>query len=186
MTSSMWSQLNKFWLNKNKRARDPAFVDFLLWLGNSQLQQESNCFVKLPANLTFSVQTTDPSLISLIEEIFPGLKDSVIDLEIFSQQAILTLHNQDIDAINKEIIYQFAGDPVIYRSFDSALDTESAIYPLEFLHTLSPSGMSPHELVLKKNCRVILLRNLDPSSGLQRDKIHMQGLYCKDDAVSLS
>jgi len=37
---------------------------------------------------------------------------------------------------------------------------------LEFLHTLSPSGISPHQLVLKKNCPVILLRNLDPFSGM--------------------
>ena len=147
-------------LTENIRAReDPAFADFLLRLGNGQLQQESNYFVKLPSNVTFSIQTIDPSLTGLIKEILPGLKGNVIDPYTFSQQAILTPYNRDIYAINKEIIDQFPGEPVIYKSYDSVLNTESAIYLLEFLHTLSPSRIGPHELVLKKNCPVNFLGN---------------------------
>ena len=40
------------------------------------------------------------------------------------------------------------------------------IYLTEFLNTLCPGGMSPHELVVKLNSSVILLGSLDPSSGL--------------------
>ncbi|XP_060201787.1 uncharacterized protein LOC132630219 [Lycium barbarum] len=36
----------------------------------------------------------------------------------------------------------------------------------DFLHTLNPTGLPPYKLVLKQNCPIILLRNLNPSEGL--------------------
>ncbi|RCV12072.1 hypothetical protein SETIT_2G239300v2 [Setaria italica] len=35
-----------------------------------------------------------------------------------------------------------------------------------FLNSIMPNGLHPHELTIKKNCPVILLRNLDPHNGL--------------------
>ncbi|KAL9237153.1 hypothetical protein vseg_011738 [Gypsophila vaccaria] len=46
------------------------------------------------------------------------------------------------------------------------LDDNCNIYPAEFINKLCPGGMSPHDLILKPNCLVILLRNLLPSFGL--------------------
>ena len=68
--------------------------------------------------------------------------------------------------INKKLIGQFYGDVCSYRSLDSIIDDSCNIYPIKFLNTLCPLGMSPHKLVLKENSPVILLRNLDPSNGL--------------------
>ncbi|KAL5554794.1 hypothetical protein UlMin_042195 [Ulmus minor] len=36
----------------------------------------------------------------------------------------------------------------------------------EFLNTLTPNGITPHELILKRNCPVMLLQNINPSEGL--------------------
>ncbi|XP_056686938.1 uncharacterized protein [Spinacia oleracea] len=84
----------------------------------------------------------------------------------FTTTAILTPLNEDVDDINATLIDKFPGESVMYRSFDTVLDDNSAIYPPEFIHTLCPGGMSPYKLVLKKNCPVLLLRNILPSSGL--------------------
>ncbi|XP_074309757.1 uncharacterized protein LOC141644184 [Silene latifolia] len=46
------------------------------------------------------------------------------------------------------------------------LEENQEQYPIEFLNTLNPGGLPPHHLVLKKNSPIILLRNLDPTSGL--------------------
>lgn len=39
-------------------------------------------------------------------------------------------------------------------------------YEEGFLNSLTPNGLPPHKLVLKRNCLIILIRNLDPSNGL--------------------
>jgi len=39
-------------------------------------------------------------------------------------------------------------------------------YPLDFLNSITPNGLPPHELKVKKDCPVILLRNLDTHNGL--------------------
>ncbi|KAM6582635.1 hypothetical protein CsatB_009637 [Cannabis sativa] len=36
----------------------------------------------------------------------------------------------------------------------------------DFLNTLTPNGLPPHELQLKRNCPIMLLRNINPSDGL--------------------
>ena len=45
-------------------------------------------------------------------------------------------------------------------------DDQVIQYSAEFLNILTPPGIPPHELHLKVGVPVILLRNLDPSSGL--------------------
>ena len=34
------------------------------------------------------------------------------------------------------------------------------------MNTITPNGLPSHKLVLKKNCLIMLLQNLDPSNGL--------------------
>src|SRR6185312_12181128 len=38
-------------------------------------------------------------------------------------------------------------------------------YPLDFLNSITPNGLPPHELKIK-NCPIILLSNIDPHNGL--------------------
>jgi ATP-dependent DNA helicase PIF1 len=54
-----------------------------------------------------------------------------------------------------------------YPSADSAVDTDNPdMYPIEFLHSLTPSDLPPHKLDLKVGVPVTLLRNIDPGDGL--------------------
>ena len=45
-------------------------------------------------------------------------------------------------------------------------DDSTNNYPLDFLNSITPNGLPPHELKIKMNYPVILLRNLDPHNGL--------------------
>ncbi len=61
----------------------------------------------------------------------------------------------------------FSGLPVVCRSADSVYCFDDACrYPLEFLNTLEVPGLPSHKLTLKPGMPIILLRNLQPSSGL--------------------
>jgi ATP-dependent DNA helicase PIF1 len=64
------------------------------------------------------------------------------------------------------MINKFQGYEKVYRSFDEVVDDPNNYYPSEFLNTLMPNGLPPHVLKLKKNCPVILLRNINPANGL--------------------
>jgi ATP-dependent DNA helicase PIF1 len=49
----------------------------------------------------------------------------------------------------------------VYYSADFVVHGEQhGIYPIEFLNTLSFSGVPPHELHLQEGCPIILLRNM--------------------------
>ena len=61
------------------------------------------------------------------------------------------------------------GESVTYLSADSVNcdnNEEAQNYPMEFLNSLTPSGMPPHCLNLKVGCIVMLLRNIALKKGL--------------------
>ena len=104
-------------------------------------------------------------------------KDSNIITSIFSdfneedviKRVILTPTNAEALALNEQILQLLPGEAVTYISVDSIISDdkeETQMYPLEFLNSLTPSGMPPHKLNLKLNSVVMLLRNLSLKDGL--------------------
>ena len=58
------------------------------------------------------------------------------------------------------------GDLHTFRSIDTVGDLDSqTMFPTEFLNSLSLSGLAEHELKLKVNTVVILMRNMDIRAG---------------------
>ncbi|XP_074320257.1 uncharacterized protein LOC141657045 isoform X1 [Silene latifolia] len=167
VSSALWPQLTKFSLTENIRARaDPKFSEFLLKLGNGELQSSEKGMIELPEELILKADAERQPEELLIDAVFPEIRGSHFSTDIFTERAILTPRNNDVDSINKILIEKFPGDSHIYKSFDSVIDDNSNVYPAEFLNSLCPPGMTPHALVVKENSPVILLRNLDPAAGL--------------------
>ncbi|XP_057246761.1 uncharacterized protein LOC104899124 [Beta vulgaris subsp. vulgaris] len=134
--------------------------------GNGELQTEENGFVLLPSEIVSNPRENEDPINEITSVAFPELDMNEFTTDIFTTRAILTPINDDLDSINLVLMEKFPGQAVIYKSFDTILDDNCAIYPTEFINKLCPGGMSPHELVLKENCPVILLRNILPSAGL--------------------
>jgi ATP-dependent DNA helicase PIF1 len=67
--------------------------------------------------------------------------------------------------INARMIDMFPSEEKVYFSHDSVDDDTSNNYPLDFLNSITPNALPPHELKIK-NCPVILLRNPDAHYGL--------------------
>jgi ATP-dependent DNA helicase PIF1 len=82
------------------------------------------------------------------------------------ERGILCTRNDHVDEINARMIDRFPVKAMVFYSFDSVDDDERNNYPQDFLNSITPNGLPPHELRIKINCPLILLRNLDPRSGL--------------------
>ncbi|XP_021737534.1 uncharacterized protein LOC110704056 [Chenopodium quinoa] len=167
VTSYLWPKFINFRLTENIRARDDLpYSKFLLALGNGELQESKYAYVQLPNHIAQICQNEEDLVSDLMATTFPEMIHGNLCADTFVNQAILTPLNDEVDFINAFMIEQFEGRSVTYKNFDVILNDSCNIYPTEFMNSLCPGAMSPHELVLKENFPVILLRNLLPFSSL--------------------
>ena len=118
--------------------------------------------------------------LDLVRHVFPGLAAVAYECwqpncssevwTYFCDRAILTATNSAVDDLNAEILQQLdSSTHVTYYSVDevdASTPEERTLWPLDFLHSLTPAGMPPHALTLAPGALVMLLRNLDAGAGL--------------------
>lgn len=83
------------------------------------------------------------------------------------KRALLTQKNSSVDDINDILMEKFPADLVTYKSTDRTINSIHQIDYEDFLKTLQLTGFPPHKLNLKKNCPVMLLRNINPIEGVR-------------------
>ncbi|KAL0433178.1 UNVERIFIED_CONTAM: hypothetical protein Slati_2652100 [Sesamum latifolium] len=167
--SILYQKLTRLTLTKNMRARtDPNFSEFLLRVGNGTEPADSNANIQIPDEMVikYDMDDDDASEQQLIDAIFPSLRHNCNSTSYMTSRAMLACKNETVDKLNDKMISMFPGQAKIFSSFDEAIDDTDTYYEPEFLNSLTPNDMPPHKLILKKNCPIILLRNLDPSDGL--------------------
>ena len=176
----------RFSLTTNMRLRhgsggeDTSHRDWLLKLGSGLLSWKSDLHrhaVSLPEHLCMPAGA---SVEDFIHWIFPDVRERVrLSLTTaeaaqhdawFSTRAILTSRNNVALQLNTLILDQLdpAGEQLAL-SLDSVADSESGDstnFPVEFLNSLSPSGLPPHKLRLRVGAVIIVLRNLDKDRGI--------------------
>ncbi|CAA3030170.1 ATP-dependent DNA helicase PIF1-like, partial [Olea europaea subsp. europaea] len=165
--SHLWSHFIKFELVQNMRAQlDPIFSKFLLSIGNGVEKLHTCNMIQLSPEITICFENEVVSLKNLIHAVFPDLNNYTDDLNAVINRVILTPKNEYVDQINNILLKDIPGKTFTYYSFDETLEeTQQSIHE-DFLNTLTPNGIPPHELILKQNCPVMLLRNINPSEGL--------------------
>ncbi|KAG6621819.1 hypothetical protein I3842_Q005000 [Carya illinoinensis] len=156
-----------FHLTENMRARlDPVFSEYVLELGNGMPPITVNETIKILDGMLVPYEDDCTSLDHLIDAVFHDIHEYSINISAMMNRAILTPKNSYVDEINALLIHRFPGELKRYYSFDEAIDTSEQSIMEDFLNTLTPNGLPPHELLLKINCPIMLLRNINPSEGL--------------------
>ncbi|GBN88628.1 hypothetical protein AVEN_186599-1 [Araneus ventricosus] len=92
-----------------------------------------------------------------------------MEVEQVAKRVILAPTNKKTLEMNRSIIAKLQDEPHTFYSSDSIIfedQNDLQNHPSEFLHDLTPSGMPPHALMLKKGVIVMLLRNLNLKQGL--------------------
>ncbi|KAJ9539421.1 hypothetical protein OSB04_032154 [Centaurea solstitialis] len=102
----------------------------------------------------------------MVMVVFPSLQINGAVSDYIISRVILSTKNHNVDDINDELMKRFCGEEKVYYSFDEAQDDTNNFYPIEFLNSLTDSSLPPHRLRLKLGWPIILLRNINPTSGL--------------------
>jgi len=165
-----WSDVNVLRLEANMRVQQligndaveqAEFAEYLLRIGNGTQPTVR------ARNVDDYVQLSEESCVDSVDQLIDAVFDDLQRVEMWTNRAILTPKNDDVDHINSIVMERLPGDMHVYRSADSIIDDDNAaVVPVEFLNTLNVSGLPPHMLELKVNSPIILLRNLHPSAGL--------------------
>jgi hypothetical protein len=164
--SYLWRYVQKMTLSTNMRVHllgdttAQNFANQLLKLGNGEFPTDpTSNMISLPQDFCHVVS----SVKEIVENVFPDIVNNYKNPKWLCERAILAPKNENINYINTQIQNELPGTRTTYKSIDTVTDPEQAVnYPTEFLNSLEPSGMPPHNLTLKVGSPIRLLRSLDP------------------------
>jgi ATP-dependent DNA helicase PIF1 len=160
-------------LSDSQREELHSFAKWLLKVGSRvapSIQIENNpskIYIEIPQSLMLPHEQRD--LDGLLSFVYCFGDEPKNPASYFSERAILSPTNDVAASINSKMIQQLPSQQMSYFSSDSIDDfsanhsTMEALYPTEFLNTLSVNGLPDHILFLKIGVLVMLLHNLDPS-----------------------
>ena len=103
----------------------------------------------------------------LADHVYPEMEKHFKEQGWMNGRAILAPTNKQVDEINDLITDSFPGKPVVLTSSDDLIHaTDFQRYNIEYLNTLSPTGLPNHRLFIKPEMPLMLMRNLNPKMGL--------------------
>ncbi|KAL7154894.1 hypothetical protein ABFS83_03G034600 [Erythranthe nasuta] len=162
-SSHLWQHCEVLTLTKNMRLSSKSD-------GTNVDDNDGVMDIEIPDDLL--IQSSGNHLASIAEETYPNLLANIMNSEYLQQRAILAPTNEIVEKVNDYMLPLVRKEEKVYLSFDSpctaneTVDSHHDIHTLEFLNTITSSGLPTHELKLKKGFHVMLLRNIDQSNGL--------------------
>ncbi|PNY07550.1 helicase-like protein [Trifolium pratense] len=181
-SSPLWSSCEVLTLTTNMRLlagcadsdieRRRDFSQWILGIGDGSIgHADDECIaVQIPQDLLID-GGADP-LSNIVQSTYPNLLENMNEPSFFRDRAILAPTNSVVGSVNDYILDMISTDEKIYLSYDSSCNENSAVdvpdnvHTPEFLNTIASSGIPNHKLRLKIGVPVMLMRNMDQSSGL--------------------
>jgi ATP-dependent DNA helicase PIF1 len=170
--SPLWSKFTRMCLTKNMRLSEGIdianFSQMLINIGDGQYP-----ITKPPSTITIppclqSSAIASTNMKDFIDEIYPDLEANYRNKDYLLDRGILVPLNRNVDDMNNAIIdvlHLSANDITTYQSIDTVEETDSHLYPVEFLNSINIPGIPPHTIQLGVGMIIMLLRNLDLHNG---------------------
>jgi ATP-dependent DNA helicase PIF1 len=158
--------------NQNDNENLADFARWILDIGDGKIGhiEDGQSIVEIPAD--FLVHSVDNPIGDIIESIYPDILKNMFVPGFFEDKAILAPTLEIVEEINNYVLSLMPGDAKEYLSSDSITrcDSDAIVdhrwITTEFLNEIKCSGLPNHQLILKIGVPIMLLRNLDVSSGL--------------------
>jgi hypothetical protein len=140
-----WCDTVPLQLLRNERAStDPEWAAFVKGIGEGSAA-------------VFPAVCVVPDVTALIAAVWPEG-----DYLAPGQRSILTMTRSDAAAINHTIAALCPGVVDMALSNDAAMDCETQLYPIEFINSVSLSGIPDHVINLKKGAPYLISHNTSP------------------------
>jgi hypothetical protein len=172
--SPLWRHTRVYHLTQNMwllNGADPEVEQFAQWL--LQIGQGTNtnpdATVPLPPDMLCNSPSGDVK--DLIDEIYPTVQEPLQSpASYFKEQMILSPRNDDVHAINAQVLQRIPGDVHLCQSWDS-MEVKSPQHavqelPVEYLNSINISCLPISCLELKIGAPIMVLRNLDIANGV--------------------
>ncbi|XP_010501838.1 PREDICTED: uncharacterized protein LOC104779150 [Camelina sativa] len=181
----LWNSCKVLKLTENLRLRKASnsmdagalatFSKWLLDIGDGKINESNSGYVEIEIPDDLLINTSWNPIEAIVKEIYGERFATRTDLKFFSERAILSPRNDDVDNINQFMLIKLPGEERRYLSSDSIETSDISghddmIYTQEFLNNIQVSGLSNHVLTLKIGALVMLLRNIDPKGVAVKDK----------------
>lgn len=155
-----------------ERAEVKSFANWVLDLGDGKLGDfnDGESDIIIPDELLIE-QSSDP-IADIVRFTYNNIVEDTVGAEFYKDKAILAPTLDAVDSINQYVLSLFNGQEKTYMSSDSIWKADEQVgitadwITTEFLNGIKSSGIPDHKLVLKEGAPIMLMRNLDISSGL--------------------
>ena len=173
-SSDLWNDVTTLTLSMNMRVltqdidnrRLQQFCAWQMRIGDGEEQQQPT------TDPTRTIISIPPSYVvssGRLHDLLFTLHSLPLRPENLRNSAILAPRNDIVRQVNDALMEHVRLPPVSSFSVDEPTNTNTnstSLYTPEFLHSLTPSGMAAHEVVLKLTAPYILLRTINPAIGL--------------------
>ena len=149
-------------LDQQDSAEVSNFSDFLLRVGEGTEPENESNMIHLDSKYVVRGQT----IADLADTIYTDIKVKYNDRDYITSHIMMSPKNETTGHINDYVMSQLPGEAHVLLSADSVEPNQAALYPTEFLNSITPTGLPPHRLLLREFASIILLRSLDPTQGM--------------------
>ncbi|KAL1348491.1 hypothetical protein AAHE18_07G083400 [Arachis hypogaea] len=118
------------------------------------------------------IPSSDQAFDELVHFSYPNILENMSSKDFFKARTILASTLDIVEKVNNHLMAIIPGGEKLYLSSDSIcmdegnMESQLDLYGSELLNSINCSGLPPHKLILKIGVPVMLLRNIDQSSGL--------------------
>ena len=159
-------------LSGNNEARQ--FAANLLRVGNGNVPADEEGRIHLDFLGTNIVHTQE----ELISAIYPNLETRLSHPKWLAERVIMAPKNESVHGLNSILIDRLPGEMKVYKSIDSTVEPNDAChFPSEVLNKQDPPGLPQHELKIKVECPIMLLRNLDAPKMVNGTRLIVRRLF---------
>ncbi|CAN1129144.1 ATP-dependent DNA helicase PIF1, partial [Linum perenne] len=116
----------------------------------------------------------DP-VVAIVEETYIKLLENNCNVDYFAKRVILAPFHEIVSQINNYMLDQSSGEEMCYYNYDSIQSdcvnsyAAEGEFPLKLSNSLQIGNFPDHQLRLKVGVLIILLRNLNQTTGLCND-----------------